>query len=59
MNHTKTDKKQTSIYLRTKDIEIYQRLYPRTLGTFLQKAINIAIKDKEYFYKVFTHEIGE
>ncbi len=51
---TMNKKKQTSVYLNEKDIEIYQRLYPRTLGLFLCKAIHLAIKDKEYFYKTFT-----
>lgn len=52
-------KKQTSVYLVKEDIELYERLYPKTLGIFLQKAIHQALLDKELFYKIFTSELGE
>lgn len=52
-------KKQTSVYLIKEDIELYERLYPKTLGVFLQKAIHQALLDKELFYKIFTSELGD
>lgn len=52
-------KKQTSVYLIKEDIELYERLYPKTLGTFLQKAIHLALLDKELFYKIFTSKLGD
>ena len=52
-------KKQTSIYVIKEDVELYERLYPKTLGIFIQKALHIAITNKDFFYKIFTTEIKE
>ncbi len=52
-------KKQTTINLWKEDLETYERLYPKTLGTFLRKAIHLALNDKEYFYKTFTYKNEE
>lgn len=52
-------KRQTSVYLLHKDIEKYNRLYPKTLSSFLQKAVNIAVHNPEIFYKIYAYQIKE
>lgn len=58
MYNTKT-KKQTSVYLIKEDIELYERLYPKSLSIFLQKAVHQALLDKELLYKIITTELGD
>lgn len=53
------EKKQTSIYVIKKDVEIYERMYPKTLGMFIQKAMRLAITNNEFFYKTISTPINE
>lgn len=52
-------KKQTSIYLYEKDCKEFQRRYPHCLGTFIQKAINLAITNNNAFAQIISYERKE
>lgn len=55
---TSTNKVVYHLVCSKKDKETFDRLYPKLLKVFLERAINKAINDKDFFEDVFFNEVN-
>lgn len=46
-----------TIRLDDKNVEKFKKLYPKMIGTFFDNVLELALKDKDLFTKLFFKEI--